>query len=420
MGDVVNGLQYRGLGIADDVDDAGVCGLLLPSRERDLLDRAWSVVAEQLSASQSFNQLHGECNLQGHGTRMSLRLACTMIVVLSLCASPIGCRSTHADVEPAITFTKLPQSGDGSPTKLDPIEGTVTGAQRGDRVVLFARSGVWWVQPFANEPFTAIQNSKWKGTTHPGSSYAAVLVRPDYKPPPTIKALPVKGGGVLAVAVAEGVMLAQPKLKTLRFSGYEWEIRQTPSEPGGSLNIYDPANTWVDQKGFLHLKIARNGEGWTSAEVKLSRSLGYGSYRFIVQNIAHSEPAAVLNLSVWDNSGPPREMDIEISRWGEPNSKNAQYVIQPYYIPANVVRFNAPPGVLTHWLTWEPGKATFNTVRGAATSMTTPSVAHHVFTSGIPSPGAESIHMNLYVFANKNNPLRRESEVVIEHFEYLP
>jgi hypothetical protein len=43
-----------------------------------------------------------------------------------------------------------------------------------------------------------------------------------------------------------------------------------------------------------------------------------------------------------------------------------------------------------------------------------------VFTSGIPSPGSESLRMNLYVFDNKRSPLHHEEEVIIDKFEYLP
>ena len=56
---------------------------------------------------------------------------------------------------------------------------------RGGQQVVYARSGVWWVQPFANAPFTAIQaDGRWRTTTHLGTEYAALLVEPGYKPPP--------------------------------------------------------------------------------------------------------------------------------------------------------------------------------------------------------------------------------------------
>ena len=87
----------------------------------------------------------------------------------------------------------------------------------------------------------------------------------------------------------------------------------------------------------------------------------------MVRDIAHLEPAAVLGIFTWDGAAVDenhREMNIEISRWGDPGSKNAQYVVQPYYVPANVARFAAPPGVLTHTLRWEPGRVTLRTETG--------------------------------------------------------
>ena len=114
-----------------------------------------------------------------------------------------------------------------------------------------------------------------------------------------------------------------------------------------------------------------------------------------------------------------REVDIEISRFGDPASKNAEYVIQPYYVPANVVRFTTPSGALTHSFHWEPGRISFKTVRGSQTGATR-AVAEHVFTSGVPSHGIESIRMNLYVYGSAKVPLENGAEVVIEKFEYLP
>ena len=330
-----------------------------------------------------------------------------------------GCQPPGSRAEPTIEFTLLPPAGEGSPDKLDKIEGRVRGAQPGQRIVLFARSGVWWVQPTAEHPFTAVgTDSKWSSFTHPGSAYAALLVTPQYRPPITMNALPERGGAIAAVAQVGGAALRRLALKTLDFSGYQWEIRQSASNRGGTTNLYDPTNAWTDRNGFLHLRIARKENHWTSAEVCLTRSLGYGSYRFVVRDVSHLEPAAAFSIFTWDDAGPPREVDIEISRWGETASKNAQFVIQPYYVPANVIRFEAPPGVLTHSLRWEPGRLSFKTVRGSAAGANP--VAEHTFTSGVPSPGGELVHLNLYVYDNKSNPLRNGSEVIVENFEYLP
>jgi len=280
---------------------------------------------------------------------------------------------------------------------------------------------LWWVQPTADRPLTTIQpDLRWKSSTHPGSAYAALLVTPDYHVPTTTEKLPPKGGAVLAVATAEGPALARTAPKSVHFSGYDWEIREAASDRGGTRNQYDAGNVWTDRNGFLHLRVLRQGDTWTSAEVSLTRSLGYGSYRFVTSDVSQLEPAIVLSFFTWDDAGPPREMDIEISRWGESAGKNAQFVVQPYVVPANVVRFPAPAGPLTHWLRWEPGRAVFKTNRGSISDPRLEGIAQHAFTSGVPSPGKEMVHMNLYVFDNKSNPLRKGCEVIIEKFEHLP
>ena len=345
--------------------------------------------------------------------------------LLLLCSILSGaCRSGQTNARPVIEFTKLPAAAEGGPDKLDVIEGKVSGAQAGQQVILFAKTDAWWVQPIANEPFTTVQaDSTWKNWTHLGTEYAALLVEPGYHPPAILQTLPREGDGVLAITTAQGNGQHSVVAKTLQFSGYEWEARHLTSDRGGTRNRFEPANAWTDERGFLHLRIARNAGEWTCAEVKLMRSLGYGSYLFVVRDTSHLEPAAVFSIFTREGiSADPnfREVNIEISRWGDAASKNGQYVIQPYYVPANVTQFVAPAGALTHSFRWQPGRALFRTTRGDATAKASPVIAEHLFTSGVPAPGGEFIHLNLYVFGNTRNPLQNETEVIIEKFEYLP
>ena len=338
-------------------------------------------------------------------------------VVLSLS----GCATRQASTKASIEFNAIPQAEEGAPDKTSPISGRVIGGHAGQRIVLYAKSGIWWVQPTVDQPFTTIQsNSTWTNSTHPGTEYAALLVGPGYRPPPTTEVLPSEGGEVVAVKTVQGAQW-EASQKALQFSGYEWHVRNVGSNRGGRENKYDSANAWTDSNGFLHLRIANNGGQWSCAEVKLLRSLGYGSYRFVVRDVSQLEPAAVLSIFTWDDADAGqnhREMNIEMARWGDPASKNAQFVVQPYYVPANVVRFNVPAGVLTHSFRWDPGRVAFKTFHGSATPG--PTLADHVFTSGVPTPGGESIHLDLFIFGNAKDPLQKDAEVVIEKFEYLP
>ena len=144
----------------------------------------------------------------------------------------------------------------------------------------------------------------------------------------------------------------------------------------------------------------------------------------VVRDTSRLEPAAVLSMYTfdeWHGDRYYREMDVEISRWGDAaNKNNAQYGIQPFYVPGNVASFTAPSGTLTHSMRWESGRVSFKTVRGASIGGEALLVSEHEFTSGVPSPGQERIQLEFYVIASDKNPLRKGSEVVIEKFEYLP
>jgi hypothetical protein len=306
---------------------------------------------------------------------------------------------------------------------MDVIEGRVKGAKPGQQIVVFAHGEVWWAEPRLGSLFTKIQaDSKWTTPTHLGTEYAAVLVEPGYQPPFTADALPKEGGPVAAVAVVPGASPTGPLHHTLRFSGYEWNIRAAPSGRGG-YSLHDPANAWTDATGALHLRIAGEPGKWTCAQVILTRSLGYGTYRLTVGDTSSLDPAAAFAMYTLSDAGAaaadrnPREWDVEISRWGDPSAKNARYVIQPAY--RNTVGFVAPGGVLTHQVQWEPARVRMMTVRGAGKGVQSV-IAEHTFTTSLPIPGDERFRIALYDFQRGPQPLRHGAEIVLPQFEYLP
>jgi hypothetical protein len=326
--------------------------------------------------------------------------------------------------QPSIEFTKIPAAAPGTSFKLDAIAGKVIGGKPRHQIVLYAKSGVWWVQPMTDKPFTTIHpDLTWQNSTHPGTEYGALLidprVDPPYVPPPTAQELPHPGGAILAVASVRGTMspISPTPPKILQFSGYSWEVRNLPGDRGGASNPYDSSNAWTDDHGFLHLRTAQRAGVWTCAEVRLTYSLGRGLYLFTVGDISHLDPATVVTLLNGDDltiSQHHREVAVELSRWGDPALKNAQYVVQPDFVPDNVVRYEAPAGPLVYSFRWEPGRVAFQTFRGRSV------LTAHEFTSGIPSPGGELVKINLYAFHNARIPVRSASEVIIEKFEFLP
>lgn len=326
-----------------------------------------------------------------------------------------ACRQAQSGNTPAITFTRIPQTDPAGSASHDIIEGRVTGASAGQKIVLYAKTGQWWVQPLVDQPFTALRpNFQWTNATHLGSHYAALLVKEEYKPEVSLNSLPEPNGNVLAVTVVPGA--AQPPSPIVQFSGYKWRLRDAPSGRGGR-NIYSPSNIRVDQNGGMHLRISKTESDWSCAETSLIRNLGYGTYEFVIRGLESLEPAAVFSMFTFDYASGAqhnREMNIEISRWGSPTKKNAQYVVQPYYVAANVHRFNVPHGVLTFSLDWQRNRAAFRTKRGSGT------LAEHVFTSGVPSPGIESMRVAFYVYRKAELKLQHPMEIIIERFTYFP
>jgi hypothetical protein len=348
------------------------------------------------------------------------------VLPLILCAVLNGCKGRTGNTGATVQFTKIPPAAQGGRERVDTVSGRVSGAHAGQKIVVYARSGPWWVQPWPDQPLIPIRDdSTWTTPTHLGFEYAAMLVEAGYHPPPTLDVAPTPGGSVVAVTIVKGTGSTElAPTKPLHFSGYDWKVRTIASDRGGLNNLYDGDNAWTDSTGAMHLRIRKTAGRWSCAEVVLTRSLGYGTYIVVVQDTSHIEPAAVLGLTTFDDWGGDqhyREMDVEMSKWGDAESpNNAQYGIQPFFVPGNVVPFKAPSGTLTHSLHWESGRASFKTVQGSSMQLGTPVVAEHVFTSGVPTPGQETFQFLFYVVASDKSPLQKDHEVVIEKFEYLP
>ena len=329
-------------------------------------------------------------------------------------------RSTPA---PSITFTRIPPAAKGGPDVLDTIEGRVTGMLPGQRVVIYSRSSVWWVQPDPNTPYVEIRkDSTFSSKTHLGTEYAALVVGPDHQPPTTLENLPPEGGSVVRLLVVRGDPKGKAERHTLQFAGYEWIIRAAPSDRGGP-NQFDPSNAWTDAEGAVHLRIAGAPGHWTCAELTLTRSFGYGLYTFTVDDTSTLDPAARFAIFTWD--GPAiaqygREMAITIGYHGERSQDNARYIVEPVDLPANRSNFFAPAGVLTHQLRWEPNRATFRTFRGERPAGQARPVAEHSFTSGVPGAGNETIRFSLYVSQSNPTPMQKPAEVIVRRFTFEP
>ena len=106
---------------------------------------------------------------------------------------------------PTIEFTLVPFTDKGGINTTGTIQGKVSGARQDQLIVLYAKSGAWYVQPFFDAPYTRLEaDLTWKNSTHLGTEYAALLVEPGYVPPNITDALPQPGNGVVVVKIVPG------------------------------------------------------------------------------------------------------------------------------------------------------------------------------------------------------------------------
>jgi hypothetical protein len=350
-----------------------------------------------------------------------------ILKIAGLLLALTACHKTaQPSLESIISFTQVPQRDLGDLNQEDVIEGTVSGSRPGQNMVVYSKTGgLWWLQPRLNSPFTPIlPGGVWRNEVHLATDYAALLVDSTYHPAPALTELPKVGRGIVTIAASPGQERSSSFF--VSFSGFQWRVRKVSSDRGGTRNPYDPNNVYVDQSGALHLQIVNRNNQWTCSEVNLTRSLGYGTYVFTVEDTSNLDPAAFFEMFTWDHSsiqGNHGEFDIDISRWGDPQNKNgnARFAVQPAFVPLNMLRFKAPGGKLRHTIVWQEGRVTMLTsqVSGNENRL----VSKHVFTDEVPRPVDESVRMALYAYSDKNHKLptiRQRAEVVVDHFAFLP
>jgi hypothetical protein len=179
----------------------------------------------------------------------------------------------------------------------------------------------------------------------------------------------------------------------------------------------------VDADG-LHLRAEVRDGRLYCAEVVSADSFGPGDFRWNVgSDVARLDSNLVFGLFTWsDDGGDPelarqngavyhREIDIELSRWGQPGNDNAQFVVQPAALPENIVRFVLPEGPASiHGFRWDRTKVSFR----AETS--NGSVKQAVIERHVPAGGVNA-RINLWSVRDRL-AWDGANEVVLKNFTF--
>jgi hypothetical protein len=248
------------------------------------------------------------------------------------------------------------------------LEGRVEG--KGTWPVVFVRPLVgeepWWLQPAVPD----VVSGQWTARAHfgnkdtpAGTRFSLVVgvakskeAAAAFKEGTTLETLPPDLPHSTPVTVYRDKRppgQPGPEPRSVSFAGRTWQVKGGRRLGPGPNDWSDsPDNVRVDDRGRLHLAVTRAGDEWRCAEVVADRSLGYGYYSCVISgNLANLDRRVVLGLFTYETT--LREIDFELSRWGDENKPNAQFVVQPFTAKDSMYRFDtASARVLTVSVVW--------------------------------------------------------------------
>lgn len=189
----------------------------------------------------------------------------------------------------------------------------------------------------------------------------------------------------------------------------------------------------VDAADRLHLRIVPTATGPAGPELTAAMTPGYGTYSWTIErpSISTLDPAAALGLFLYSSestaspSTRKREIDIENSKWAVfgRRAPNAQYVVQPYWVPDHRVQFRVAnaAGTLTEQFTWLPNQVIFTTYAGPVPTRRTVIDSFTFTGADVPTANPRTLlHMNLWIYSQTHYNPSAAHEVVLDAFHYTP
>lgn len=219
----------------------------------------------------------------------------------------------------------------------------------------------------------------------------------------------------LLVAVIPLLLLqgsAFTKLHAIDFAGHTWLVKESIRLVGPGPNIFSKENVSALPSG-LHLRMSRQEDAWTSAEVVMVKSLGYGTYTFKLDSL-DVDSGVTFGAFLYDEAAAPwhREIDIELGGVGKSVAgATGTFAVQPTSQSGHTAPFFGDcaagctlviywmPGIVDFTVATSAGKETW-AVRGAM----------------VPKPGEARVRMNLWRVARKE--IAVQPQVVISDFTF--
>jgi hypothetical protein len=318
----------------------------------------------------------------------------------------------------SVEFTDVPPYG-----SFDNLQGKVHGVNTASNrvaVFIYVNGAGWFAKPTCAAPLTTIQpDGTWTADITTGGSdqnatqIAAYVVPASFSHPCVTNAFCIPdtvAQQALASALATRVA---PATRAFHWSGYDWWVKNSAAPVGPGPNYFSDStnNVSIDAQGRLRLRITHVASNWPCAEIVMQKTLGYGTYAFHIASPVNAlDPNVVLGLFTWSDQPAfnNREIDFEGGRWSYPaDYQNAQFVVQPWYLPGQLVRYRIPP-LATNSVpsfTWQTNAITFLCATGTTTAvpLTTNALLNASFESGTGTFAANWTQFNFAYRTSTND-----------------
>jgi hypothetical protein len=330
-------------------------------------------------------------------------------------------KAVSAAAEPTIEIAQIS-------AKEGIIRGTVQNLPAAPKdfvVVCYVRSDIWYRHPFAESVASIAEDGLWEiahvPRGHEGEVGAVVGRRP-FNPPSEIGSLDSVKGVVAKTSVRykpeyRAERRSQKQAKTIAFADRTWEIK-AGNRMGPGPNAWSDGNVLADETGRLHLAITEDDGKWYCAELIATEPLGYGEYRWVVSgDLAKLDQQTVLGLFLYRDDR--HEIDFELSRWGQAEANNGQFVVQAARNGKH--RFDTGDATtITVSIYWNEGL-----VRGrcwAGEDTTAKPLADWRFESPqVPREESKlAARVNFWLVGGKPPSTGKPQEVVIQSFHFVP
>lgn len=243
---------------------------------------------------------------------------------------------------------------------------------------------------------------------------------------------------LLAIAAALGYSNSTSTKNAAPSDAFHWKGRAWKITNGGMAGVAkgNPANLFVDQNGYLHLRIIKRWGTYTASEMFSVEKMGFGTYQWQIEGpVVSMDKSIVLGLFSY---GPQarigvdgeNEIDIEFSQWNNTcHGCNADFTFYPTTgnkgLGPKEDNFKIRLGgetLTTARFEWSSTKIVATIMSGLQPLGTTANVLQTLTFS--PSDYAARIPqvplplgMNLWCF---KTPPGSEQEIIIRDFRYVP